>query len=113
MPTQTEWAQISALSGMELKGRVFSVLQQTAADIQMKDRDDPEVLSVVPRLAELIETKSELSSFKEAFSALARSAGLWNYIDRTAADSRDQLIAEAVTVPELDDITLHREQVAA
>ncbi len=68
---------------------------------------------VVPRLADLVPVREELKSYREAYSALARATGLWNYIDRDAADTSDLLVAEAVTVPELGGITLHREQIAA
>ncbi|HZH09818.1 MAG TPA: DEAD/DEAH box helicase [Microvirga sp.] len=111
--TQEEWRGLSSLNGNELKERVFSLLQQTAIEIQSSDNDDPNVLSVIPRLAALIDAKPELSSYREVFGALARSVGLWNYIDKAVADARDELIAEAVTIPELDGITLHRKQIDA
>ena len=95
------------------KGAYFQSSRRTARDIQVRDIDDPAVLTVVPRLANLLETRPELSSYREVFSALARAVGLWNYIDREAADERDAILAEAVTVDELDGITLHREQIAA
>lgn len=110
---QSDWAAITSLSGDELRARLFSVIQDAALDIQEGEIDNPSVLSSVPRIADLIATKSELTDFSEMFSALARSTGLWNYIDKEHADARDQLIAEAVTVPALGDITLHREQIAA
>jgi hypothetical protein len=111
--SQEQWHEIERLEGAALKGRVFSIIQETARDIQVRDIDDPAVLTVVPRLANLLETRPELSSYREVFSALARAVGLWNYIDREAADERDAILAEAVTVDELDGITLHREQIAA
>jgi hypothetical protein len=111
--SQEEWHDIGRLEGGALKERVFSMLQQVAGEIQEREPDDPQVLGVVPRLAALIEARSELASFKEAFNALARAVGLWNYIDRESADVRDQILTEAVSVPELDGLTLHREQVEA
>ena len=81
--------------------------------MQERDADDPSVLGTVPRLAALIESKDELKSFREAFSALARATGLWNYIDKEIADPRDVVVAETVTAPELGGITFHREQIAA
>lgn len=113
MPSQEDWKKISGLKGDALKIRVFSVLQELAQEIQIRDQDDPLMLSAIPRLADLIAGHPELSSFREAFSALARSVGLWNYIDREAADPRDRFIAEAVRVLELGDVSLHREQVVA
>ena len=59
-----------------------------------------------------MENRSELATFGEAFSALARSVGLWNYIDTDIADARDELAAEVAGVPELG-IVLHREQLSA
>lgn len=113
MLSQDEWKTISRLSGDALKEQVFSLLQQTALDIQNHENDDPKILSVVPRLAALIDEKPELSSYREVLSALARSVGLWNYIDKDTADARDQIAAEAVTVPEIGGITLHRKQIDA
>jgi hypothetical protein len=108
-----EWQAARALSGDELKGVVFSFFQRLSADLQTVGSDDPAVLESVPRLAELLDDKVELDSFREPFSALARATGLWNYIDREHASTPDLLLAEAVTAPELDNITLHREQIEA
>jgi len=84
-----------------------------SAAINGSTTDDPSLLEVVPRLAHLISIKEELASFKLPLTSLARSTGLWNYIDKDVADISDLLLAESVTLPELDDITLHREQVSA
>lgn len=111
--TQAQWHEIDGLEGSALKGRVFSILQETARDIQVRAVDDPAVLNVVPRLAHLLETKPELGSYREAFSALARAVGLWNYIDKDNADYRDAMVADAVTSDELEGITFHREQITA
>lgn len=108
----TNWAELAQRSEFELKGEVFSILQEASTKIQTSAPDDPELLSVVPRLAELMEKRKELQSFGEAFSALARSAGLLNYINRASASARDELAAERATVPGLG-LTLHREQLAA
>tara|TARA_R110002124_G_scaffold103566_1_gene252694 strand:+ start:5446 stop:7395 length:1950 start_codon:yes stop_codon:yes gene_type:complete len=71
-------------------------------------------LEAVPRLAELIDLHSdELGSFRSLLSSLARSTGLWNYIDTDYADIDDAFVAEAVTAPELGGITFHREQIIA
>ena len=111
--TQAQWHEIERLEGAALKGRVFSILQETARDIQALQVDDPLVLSVVPRLANLLETRRELESYREAFSALARAVGLWNYIDKDRGDYRDVMVADAVTSDALDGITFHREQIGA
>ena len=111
--SQQQWREIETLQGAALKNRIFSVLQDTARDIQTHDVDDPEVLNVVPRLANLLDSHPELASYREVVSTLARSVGLWNYIDKEAADYRDVMVADAVTVEELDGITFHREQIAA
>lgn len=111
--SQQQWREIESLEGTALKNRVFSILQETAHDIQTRPVDDPAVLNIVPRLAHLLETRPELGSYKEVFGALARAVGLWNYIDKDAADYRDAMVADAVTIDELDGITLHREQITA
>lgn len=108
----TDWAELRQKQGLALKGDVFSILQDASVRIQIGPGDDPELLSVVPRLAELFEIKSELREFGEAFSALARAVGLWNYIDRGVASARDELAAERATIPGLG-LTLHREQLSA
>lgn len=111
--SQSEWQELQRLSPSELKRRIFDILQKASTAIQEGGPDDPHLLEVVPRLADLLESKPELKGFSEALSALARASGLWNYIDKKKAAPSDLLLAESVTVPELDGITLHREQVAA
>src|SRR4051794_16760899 len=110
--SQEEWSALSNMGGSALKERVFAIFQDTAREIQEREPDDPAVLGVVPRLANLLDIRPELGGYREVFSALARSVGLWNYIDKESADARDQIVAESVTVEELDGITLHREQIA-
>jgi hypothetical protein len=111
--SQQQWREIENLQGSDLKSRIFTILQETARDIQTLDVDDPDVLNVVPRLANLLESRPELESYREVFSTLARSIGLWNYIDKETADYRDAMVADAVTAEELDGITFHREQISA
>ena len=113
MMTQQGWQELQILSGDALKSRVFHIMRDLAGAIQDREIDDPDVTGSVPRLAKLISERKELSSYREIFSTLARSTGLWNYIDTDTADVRDEIIAESVTVPALGGVTLHREQVAA
>lgn len=107
-----DWRAVGAMSGNALKANVFEVLRAASVAIQEEPADSPLLLGTIPRLADLIERHEELSSFREAYSALARSVGLWNYIDRSTADLRDELVAEAATIPRLA-VALHREQVSA
>jgi hypothetical protein len=107
-----DWRTIGAMSGKSLQDAVFGILQDAALAIQKQDSDDPALLSIVPRLADLMGRNSELSGFGEIYSALARSVGLWNYIDKKSADVRDEIVAEAATIPELQ-LALHKEQVSA
>lgn len=111
--SQEEWRQLHNLSDADLKWRVFRILQKAAATIQERGTDDPRLLEVVPRLAELLASKPGLKDLREALSSLARATGLWNYIDKEVAATADLFIAETVTVPELGGVTLHREQVTA
>ncbi|MDP9899081.1 DEAD/DEAH box helicase [Variovorax ginsengisoli] len=113
MVSQQQWANLSNLSGDTLKHSVFALMQKAAARIHKGESDDPTLLEIIPRLADLIANKKELLSFEQAFSSLARATGLWNYIDKEKADTADAIVAETVTLPELDGITLHREQVVA
>lgn len=110
--SQHQWQQLRDLQIANLKGRVFGILQDAAATIQQHGTDEPRLLEIVPRLADLLSSRPELNDFREAFSSLARATGLWNYIDKEDAAPIDLLVAESVTVPELDGVTLHREQVA-
>lgn len=111
--SQNEWHELSNMEDSALKKRVFHILQSAATAIQDEGTDDPRLLEVVPRLAELFDLKPELNDLREALSSLARATGLWNYIDKEQATNRDLLLAETVTVPELDGVILHREQVVA
>lgn len=107
------WERLHALEPTSLKGELFAIMQSISIEIQRADRDDPTLLGTVPRLAQLLEERPEASAFAEVLSSLARSVGLWNYINLNAADRRDAMIAQAVTIDGLGGITLHREQVAA
>ncbi|MHC2574709.1 DEAD/DEAH box helicase [Rhizobium leguminosarum] len=106
-----DWVAIGRNSGDDLKRSVFRLLRTASTAINGNDREDPQLLEFVPRLADLIATRPELDSFREAYSALARATGLWNYIDKGAADTADAIIAEAVTSDELG-VTFHREQIS-
>jgi hypothetical protein len=111
--SQSEWHELASLDGSTLRSRLFSVLQSIAVEIQESELDNPNLLSSVPRIAELISQRSELADYSEVLGSLARSVGLWNYIDKENADPRDRLVAESVTIKELGGVTLHREQIAA
>lgn len=107
-----DWRVLSQMSGATLKGEVFSIIHEASSVVQTGAPDDPELLAVVPRLADLIGERAELSGFREIHSSLARSVGLWNYIDREVADQRDRYIAASANIADLG-ISLHREQVVA
>ena len=111
---EVNWGAIRELSGAELKRATFKTIQDASFAIQLADKDDPSVLEAVPRLTELVDNnKDELSSYRELISSLARSTGLWNYIDIDRADISDKFIAAAATVSELGNVTFHREQMNA
>lgn len=108
------WNDLKSLSGSDLKRETFRVLQAASFAIQSTDADDPNLLEVVPRLADLLDMHpEELQSYRPLVSSLARSTGLWNYIEKEWADETDALVAEAVTAPELGGVTFHREQIKA
>lgn len=111
--TEINWSALKSFDGAELKSHLFAVFQQLAVSIQESDSDEPSILSAVPRLAELIAERPQLQTYTELLNTLARSVGLWNYIDPQTADHREAIIADAVNIPELGAITLHREQVEA
>lgn len=108
-----DWNSLRQANTTELKGELFGILQTLALEVQERDPDDPELLATVPRLAELIAARPDVSSYSELVSTLARSVGLWNYIDHAVADQREAIVAGAVTIPELGGIALHRQQVEA
>ncbi len=108
------WNYLNKLSGSDLKRETFQVIQAASFAIQSADPEDPNLLEVVPRLANLLATHpEELQSFRPLVSSLARSTGLWNYIETEWADETDAFVAEAVTSPELGGVTFHREQIKA
>lgn len=111
--TRIDWATMRELPSAELLPSIFQIMRDAALAINSEEPDDPALLQVIPRLADIIPSRPELSPLLEPFSALARAVGLWNYIDRATADPVDKIVAEAVTAPELGGITFHREQVAA
>lgn len=111
---QVDWKALNQLNGAELKLATFKAIQEASYAVQSASLDDPSVLEAVPRLAELIDLNvDELGEFRSIVSSLARSTGLWNYIDTDYADIEDAFLAEAVTAPELGGITFHREQINA
>jgi hypothetical protein len=99
--SQEQWQALASLGGDDLKRRVFMILREAALAVNAEEADNPRLLEVVPRLADIISLREELVSFRQPFSALARATGLWNYIDREYADDTDRLIAETVSAPEL------------
>ncbi|HEY8576670.1 MAG TPA: DEAD/DEAH box helicase [Devosia sp.] len=107
-----DWPAVRRLRGIELKGEVFSIISEASRAVQTLQADDPDLLAVVPRLAELIDERPELQGYREIHSSLARAVGLWNYIDQEIADKRDRFIAASSNVERLG-LSLHREQVAA
>ena len=107
------WDRLRALDAAALKGELFSIMQSIAVEIQETERDDPELLATVPRLAQLLDERPDASAYSAVLNSLARSVGLWNYIDADTADDREQIVARAVTVDALGGIALHREQIAA
>lgn len=108
-----DWVGMEKLPSSELLPSIFQIMREAALAVNSGEPDDPVLLQLIPRLADIIPSRPELSPLLEPFSALARAVGLWNYIDRTTADQADRIVAEAVTAPELGGITFHREQVAA
>jgi len=112
--TTVDWIYLSTLTGLELKRAVFKIIQEASFAIQTCASDEPSVLESVPRLAHLVDQyPDDLGGFKSLVSSLARSTGLWNYIDTENADPSDAFIAESVTAQELDGVTFHREQINA
>jgi len=107
-----DWRALRELRGDALKGKVFSIIQEASRAIQSVASDDPDLLAVVPRLADLIAEHPDLDGYRELHSSLARAVGLWNYIDNEVADQRDRYIAASSSVDALG-ISLHREQVLA
>ncbi|OCX66860.1 hypothetical protein BFP70_04075 [Thioclava sp. SK-1] len=109
-----DWNALSDLKGAELKRSTFKAIQQAAFCIQSTDHDDPSLLEAVPRLSELVSrNEHELGTYHQLVSSLARSTGLWNYIDVQKADASDAFVAEAATAYELGGVTFHREQINA
>ena len=111
--TSIDWNALQTSEASEKKAKIFAIMQQVSYELQSGVEDDPEILSVVPRLADIIYGSEDLNDLYEPYSAMARATGLWNYIDKERADPYDRLVSEAVTAISLDGITFHREQIAA
>lgn len=112
--SELNWSELRALEGEALKVATFRAVKEASYAVQTLPEDDPKLLDAVPRLADLIASHEDvLGSYRELVSSLARATGLWNYIDVEHADATDAFVAEAVTAPELDGITFHREQINA
>lgn len=109
-----DWDALDLLKGSDLKRETFKTIQKASYAIQSEECDNPKITEAVPRLFDLIDNyKKELEDFRSLVSSLARSTGLWNYIDTENSDFDDVIVAEAVTSPELGGITFHREQINA
>ena len=85
-----DWPSISQLTGDPLKNQVFSILYETSCSIQEEALGEPQMLEVVPRLAQLIDAREELTSFREVFSALRVP---WDYGTTSIATLRISAMA--------------------
>lgn len=83
---EIDWRALDDLPADVLVPTLFRVIAGVSLAINSSEADDPNILQIIPRLARLIEDKPHLAALKQPFSALARAAGLWNYIDRLDAD---------------------------
>jgi hypothetical protein len=110
---EVDWRQLRGLPHDEMRGTLFGIIREASLQINTRAVDDPVLLNLVPRLADLIPNNPELSDLAELYSALARATGLWNYIDKENSDFSDEFVAEAVTSPELGGVTFHKEQIEA
>jgi len=110
MLTQEQWQRLERLPGNELVRPIWGILREAALKIHSEGRESPKLLEMIPRLRALIEHKEIDEGIRSALNQLARTTGLWNYIDLDDADASEQIVAGAATYPELDNITLHRRQ---
>lgn len=114
MTDRIDWDRLQSLPISDLKQDLFAILQDASRAIQTCDREESWVLELVPRIAHLLEQRSDLSDFVDPFSSLARGVGLWNYIAAEDTDFREQVLAESMSQGEkLEYVTLHREQARA
>jgi hypothetical protein len=108
-----DWEAAKASDPHSVLAGLFSLLQLVGREIQTREPDDPELLEVVPRMLELLDAREDLSALREPLNTAARCLGLWNYIEKDHCDTRELLLAETLTLPELGGIVLHRQQLAA
>lgn len=113
MNSPTIWSDLLSAPRDVATRKIFSLMQDASTSISSGDGEDLHVLELVPRMADLLEKRDDLEDLRDPLNALARATGLWNYIDKSTAETEDLILAESVTVPELDGITLHREQISA
>jgi hypothetical protein len=108
-----DWEAAKTSSSDAVVSGLFSLLQAVSREIQTREPDDPELLEVIPRMLELLDLRENLAVLREPLNTAARCLGLWNYIEKDHCDTRELLLAETLTLPELDGIVLHRQQLAA
>jgi hypothetical protein len=106
------WDYLYSAPSYEAKGALFGLLQEAAEAIQVDDKS-PELLELVPRIADVMERRADLHSYQEIFGSFARAVGLWNYIDKKYGTTQDRLIAETATSEGLGGLTFHKGQVEA
>ncbi len=106
---EVDWEGLKKLSGEELINNIFQIFTIAARDVQLRKSDDPILLGLVPRVSELLALKPEIKTCAPMLSSLARALGLWNYIDDTNSDFKDDLIVEFATLDRIK-IVMHREQ---
>lgn len=110
MLTQSQWHALELQSGTELSRSIWAVLREAALKIHSEGRESPRLLETIPRLRSLINEKIIDNEIRLALNQLARTTGLWNYIDVEIAETSELIVANAATYPELDNVTLHRRQ---
>lgn len=108
-----DWDSLRDGDTGQVKSRVFDVLQRAAIAVQEDDPDDPVLLATVPRLADLLDRRSDLDDLRPLLDSLARAVGLWNYISKSDADPRDSIVAASAMVRGLDGVALHKQQMEA
>lgn len=107
-----DWTNLEEASTTELISGVFDVLQIVSWSLQNNPIGDSGVCEIVPRMLQLRQARPELKKLDEAIGTLARSVGLWNYLDDLTLEPRDQIVGQAATArsERLGNRILHKEQ---
>jgi hypothetical protein len=104
------WSELERMAAGQLLSAVFSLLVEASGRVQRSGGADLAPARLIPRLLELRERRAEVRALDEPIATLARSVGLWNFVEGLKASFQDQILSEAARIAGVHDRVFHREQ---